>query len=113
MTITIGIQPPSCPGPTPRAPRRARDRALRLAHLLALTLAALISGLAVTGCGDNLDECGIVICGEAATFFDQHVTYGMFSALEAIGMTYKSRCRIGVTSGPAVSTGGWMIFAGW
>ena len=57
MTITIGIQPP-CPGPTPRAPRRARDRALRLAHLLALTLAALISGLAVTGCGDNLECVG-------------------------------------------------------
>ena len=30
-----------------------------------------------------------MICSDDATFFDPHVTYGMTSALEPIGMTYK------------------------
>ena len=35
-----------------------------------------------------LNESDIIICSEEATFFDPHVTYGMTSALEPIGMTY-------------------------
>lgn len=48
-----------------------------------------VHGMAAGGAFYWLNECDIVICSEDATFFDPHVTYGMTSALEPIGMTYK------------------------
>ena len=36
-----------------------------------------------------INESDIVICSEDASFFDPHVTYGMTSALEPIGATYR------------------------
>jgi enoyl-CoA hydratase/carnithine racemase len=33
-----------------------------------------------------LNEADIVICSSEATFFDSHVTYGMVSALEPVGL---------------------------
>lgn len=50
---------------------------------------AAVHGMAAGGAFYWLNECDIVICSEDATFFDPHVTYGMTSALEPIGMTYK------------------------
>jgi enoyl-CoA hydratase/carnithine racemase len=48
-----------------------------------------VHGMAAGGAFYWLNECDIVICSDDATFFDPHVTYGMTSALEPIGMTYK------------------------
>jgi enoyl-CoA hydratase/carnithine racemase len=48
-----------------------------------------VHGMAAGGAFYWLNESDIVICSEEATFFDPHVTYGMTSALEPIGMTYK------------------------
>lgn len=48
-----------------------------------------VHGMAAGGAFYWLNECDIVICSEDATFFDPHVTYGMTSALEPIGATYK------------------------
>lgn len=48
-----------------------------------------VHGMAAGGAFYWLNESDIVICSEDATFFDPHVTYGMTSALEPIGMTYK------------------------
>jgi enoyl-CoA hydratase/carnithine racemase len=50
---------------------------------------AAVHGMAAGGAFYWLNECDIVICSEDATFFDPHVTYGMTSSLEPIGMTYK------------------------
>ena len=50
---------------------------------------AAVHGMAAGGAFYWLNECDIVICSDDATFFDPHVTYGMTSALEPIGMTYK------------------------
>jgi len=50
---------------------------------------AAVHGMAAGGAFYWLNECDIVICSDEATFFDPHVTYGMTSALEPIGMTYK------------------------
>ena len=50
---------------------------------------AAVHGMAAGGAFYWLNESDIVICSEDATFFDPHVTYGMTSALEPIGMTYK------------------------
>jgi enoyl-CoA hydratase/carnithine racemase len=50
---------------------------------------AAVHGMAAGGAFYWLNECDIVICSEDATFFDPHVTYGMTSALEPIGMTYR------------------------
>ena len=50
---------------------------------------AAVHGMAAGGAFYWLNEADIVICSEEATFFDPHVTYGMTSALEPIGMTYK------------------------
>lgn len=50
---------------------------------------AAVHGMAAGGAFYWLNESDIVICSEEATFFDPHVTYGMTSALEPIGMTYK------------------------
>lgn len=48
-----------------------------------------VHGMAAGGAFYWLNECDIIICSEDATFFDPHVTYGMTSALEPIGATYK------------------------
>lgn len=50
---------------------------------------AAVHGMAAGGAFYWLNESDIVICSDDATFFDPHVTYGMTSALEPIGMTYK------------------------
>lgn len=48
-----------------------------------------VHGMAAGGAFYWLNEADIIIASEDATFFDPHVTYGMTSALEPIGMTYK------------------------
>lgn len=48
-----------------------------------------VHGMAAGGAFYLLNESDIVICSEDATFFDPHVTYGMTSACEPIGMTYR------------------------
>ncbi|MCK9542170.1 MAG: enoyl-CoA hydratase/isomerase family protein [Novosphingobium sp.] len=45
-----------------------------------------VHGMAAGGAFYWINEADIVICSEDATFFDPHVTYGMTSALEPIGM---------------------------
>jgi enoyl-CoA hydratase/carnithine racemase len=50
---------------------------------------AAVHGMAAGGAFYWLNEADIIICSEEATFFDPHVTYGLTSALEPIGMTYK------------------------
>lgn len=50
---------------------------------------AAVHGMAAGGAFYWLNEADIIIASDDATFFDPHVTYGMTSALEPIGMTYK------------------------
>jgi enoyl-CoA hydratase/carnithine racemase len=50
-----------------------------------------VHGMAAGGAFYFINESDIVICSEDATFFDPHVTYGMTSACEPIGMTYRMR----------------------
>jgi enoyl-CoA hydratase/carnithine racemase len=52
-------------------------------------LVTAVHGMAAGGAFYLLNESDIVICSEDATFFDPHVTYGMTSALEPIGMRYR------------------------
>lgn len=52
-------------------------------------LVTAVHGMAAGGAFYLLNESDIVLCSEDATFFDPHVTYGMTSALEPIGMTYR------------------------
>jgi enoyl-CoA hydratase/carnithine racemase len=47
---------------------------------------AAVHGMAAGGAFYWLNESDIIICSEDATFFDPHVTYGMTSALEPIGL---------------------------
>lgn len=48
-----------------------------------------VNGMCAGGAFYLLNESDIVICGDDAVFFDPHVTYGMTSALEPIGMSYR------------------------
>jgi len=48
-----------------------------------------VHGQAAGGAFYWINESDIVICSSDAQFFDPHVTYGMTSALEPIGMRYK------------------------
>jgi len=48
-----------------------------------------IHGMAAGGAFYWINECDIVICSDDAQFFDPHVTYGMTSALEPIGLRYR------------------------
>src|SRR5947207_5216424 len=48
-----------------------------------------VHGMAAGGAFYWINESDIVICSSDAQFFDPHVTYGMTSALEPIGMRYK------------------------
>lgn len=50
---------------------------------------AAVHGMAAGGAFYWLNEADIIIASDDATFFDPHVTYGMTSALEPIGMTYR------------------------
>lgn len=50
---------------------------------------AAVHGMAAGGAFYWLNEVDILIASDDATFFDPHVTYGMTSAVEPIGMTYK------------------------
>lgn len=52
-------------------------------------LVTAVHGMAAGGAFYLINESDIVICSEDATFFDPHVTYGMTSACEPVGMTYK------------------------
>jgi enoyl-CoA hydratase/carnithine racemase len=46
-----------------------------------------IQGMCAGGAFYWINESDIVICSEDATFFDPHVTYGMVSALEPMGLS--------------------------
>ena len=50
---------------------------------------AAVHGMAAGGAFYWLNEADIVICSRDATFFDPHVTYGMISALEPIGLAQR------------------------
>ena len=52
-------------------------------------LIVAVHGMAAGGAFYWLNEADIIIASEDATFFDPHVTYGMTSGVEPIGMTYK------------------------
>jgi enoyl-CoA hydratase/carnithine racemase len=45
-----------------------------------------VQGMCTAGAFYFLNESDIVICSQDATFFDSHVTYGMVSALEPVGL---------------------------
>jgi enoyl-CoA hydratase/carnithine racemase len=48
-----------------------------------------INGMAAGGAFYWLNESDVIICGESATFFDPHVTFGMVSACEPTGMMHR------------------------
>jgi enoyl-CoA hydratase/carnithine racemase len=48
-----------------------------------------VQGICTAGAFYFLNEADIVICSEDATFFDSHVTYGLVSALEPVGLMRK------------------------
>jgi enoyl-CoA hydratase/carnithine racemase len=48
-----------------------------------------VQGLCTAGAFYFVNESDIVICSPEATFFDSHVTYGMVSALEPVGLMRK------------------------
>jgi enoyl-CoA hydratase/carnithine racemase len=45
-----------------------------------------VHGLCTAGAFYFVNEADIVICSDDATFFDSHVTYGLVSALEPVGL---------------------------
>ena len=48
-----------------------------------------VQGMCTAGAFYFLNEADIVICSDDATFFDSHVTYGLVSALEPVGLMRK------------------------
>jgi enoyl-CoA hydratase/carnithine racemase len=48
-----------------------------------------VQGMCTAGAFYFVNEADIVICSTDATFFDSHVTYGMVSALEPVGLMRK------------------------
>ena len=48
-----------------------------------------VQGMCTAGAFYFVNEADIVICSPDATFFDSHVTYGMVSALEPVGLMRK------------------------
>jgi enoyl-CoA hydratase/carnithine racemase len=48
-----------------------------------------VHGICTAGAFYFLNEADIVICSDDATFFDSHVTYGLVSALEPVGLIRK------------------------
>jgi enoyl-CoA hydratase/carnithine racemase len=45
-----------------------------------------VHGMCTAGAFYFLNEADVVICSDDATFFDSHVTYGMVSAIEPVGL---------------------------
>lgn len=45
-----------------------------------------VQGMCTAGAFYFLNEADVVICSEDATFFDSHVTFGMVSAIEPVGL---------------------------
>jgi enoyl-CoA hydratase/carnithine racemase len=45
-----------------------------------------VQGMCTAGAFYFVNEADVVICSEDATFFDSHVTYGLVSALEPVGL---------------------------
>ncbi len=45
-----------------------------------------VQGICTAGAFYFLNESDIIICSDDATFFDSHVTYGLVSALEPVGL---------------------------
>jgi enoyl-CoA hydratase/carnithine racemase len=45
-----------------------------------------VHGICTAGAFYFLNEADVVICSDDATFFDSHVTYGLVSALEPVGL---------------------------
>ena len=48
-----------------------------------------VHGICTAGAFYLINEADIVICSDSATFFDSHVTYGLVSALEPVGLMRK------------------------
>lgn len=48
-----------------------------------------VHGICTAGAFYFLNESDIIICSQDATFFDSHVTYGLVSALEPVGLMRK------------------------
>jgi enoyl-CoA hydratase/carnithine racemase len=48
-----------------------------------------VQGMCTAGAFYFVNEADVVICSEDATFFDSHVTYGLVSALEPVGLMRK------------------------
>jgi enoyl-CoA hydratase/carnithine racemase len=48
-----------------------------------------VHGMCSAGAFYFVNEADVVICSEDATFFDSHVTYGLVSALEPVGLMRK------------------------
>jgi enoyl-CoA hydratase/carnithine racemase len=48
-----------------------------------------VNGICTAGAFYFVNEADIVICSENATFFDSHVTFGLVSALEPVGLMRK------------------------
>ena len=48
-----------------------------------------VHGICTAGAFYFVNEADIVICSDDATFFDSHVTYGLVSALEPVGLMRK------------------------
>jgi enoyl-CoA hydratase/carnithine racemase len=48
-----------------------------------------VQGICTAGAFYFVNEADVVICSEDATFFDSHVTYGLVSALEPVGLMRK------------------------
>jgi enoyl-CoA hydratase/carnithine racemase len=48
-----------------------------------------VHGMAAGGAFYWINESDIVICSDDATFFDPHVTYGMTSSLEPVGLRWR------------------------
>ena len=48
-----------------------------------------VHGICTAGAFSFVNESDVVICSPDATFFDSHVTYGMVSALEPVGLMRK------------------------
>jgi enoyl-CoA hydratase/carnithine racemase len=48
-----------------------------------------VQGICTAGAFYFLNESDITVCSEDATFFDSHVTYGLVSALEPVGLMRK------------------------
>lgn len=48
-----------------------------------------VQGICTAGALYFVNEADVIICSEDATFFDSHVTYGLVSALEPVGLMRK------------------------